>query len=201
MDIIAIIIASMSAIIALVSIIITLRLASKLKDLRADLSTDIADVHQENGSVRKKVDEVLYGSIGLKRKIDEIQKCIETLSENQEDLKLQDPNGRMYSRARKMISLGAGIDEVVRECEIPKSEAELLFSVQGKSLAGSELSQEPIEPKVKNIVREPPVPQKPITKSMENMNVREVDNGSNVALPKEAEGLMQHFNKMKAGNK
>lgn len=43
---------------------------------------------------------------------------------------LQDPDGRLYSRAARMVELGADIDEVMAECEIPKAEAELLISLR-----------------------------------------------------------------------
>jgi len=49
----------------------------------------------------------------------------------------------MYSRASKMVKLGADIDELVEECELPKAEAELMLSLQ-KKLAGRE-SVPPLE--------------------------------------------------------
>ena len=41
------------------------------------------------------------------------------------------PDSRLYSRAARMVELGAGLDEVMAECEIPKAEAELLISLRG----------------------------------------------------------------------
>ncbi len=52
------------------------------------------------------------------------------LSERQQELVLQDPDSRLYSRAARMVELGAGLDEVMAECEIPKAEAELLISLR-----------------------------------------------------------------------
>jgi hypothetical protein len=196
MDIIAIIIATMSSIVALVSIIISLRLFGVIKNLREDLSTDIADVHQENGGVRKKVDEVLSGDIGLMRKIEEMQNAIVCLSENQENLKLQDPNGRMYSRARKMISLGADLEEVVRECEIPKSEAELLFSVQGKSVDTAEATESPVSKTTLGSVKKGELKNSVNEKVSSETKLKESSSLSN-SLPKEAASLMEHFNKLK----
>ena len=43
------------------------------------------------------------------------------------------PDAKIYSRAVKMIELGADIDEIMRECEIPKAEADLLLSLHQKS--------------------------------------------------------------------
>ncbi|AOW76524.1 hypothetical protein A3Q34_06415 [Colwellia sp. PAMC 20917] len=41
----------------------------------------------------------------------------------------QQPQDKLYSRAFKLVELGAEIDEVVRECDIPLAEAEMLISV------------------------------------------------------------------------
>ena len=41
----------------------------------------------------------------------------------------QDPNP-LYTRAKKMIELGADMDEVIQECELSHAEAELLIAMQ-----------------------------------------------------------------------
>lgn len=51
------------------------------------------------------------------------------LSEHQQKIQLFDPDSRLYSRATKMVQLGAGLEEVMRECELPRAEAELLISL------------------------------------------------------------------------
>jgi hypothetical protein len=41
----------------------------------------------------------------------------------------QQPQDKLYSRAFKLVELGADVEEVVRECDIPLAEAEMLISV------------------------------------------------------------------------
>ena len=41
----------------------------------------------------------------------------------------QQPQDKLYSRAFKLVELGADIEEIVRECDIPLAEAEMLMSV------------------------------------------------------------------------
>ncbi|MGL5222668.1 MAG: DUF2802 domain-containing protein, partial [Plesiomonas shigelloides] len=41
-----------------------------------------------------------------------------------------DPEHRLYSRATKLAEMGAGLDELMQECELPKAEAELLLNLQ-----------------------------------------------------------------------
>ena len=46
-----------------------------------------------------------------------------------DQLQNQQPQDKLYSRAFKLVELGADIEEVVRECDIPQAEAEMLISV------------------------------------------------------------------------
>nr|WP_019001112.1 DUF2802 domain-containing protein [Succinimonas amylolytica] len=118
---------------ALVCALMALRRISRLKK---DVSTAFNSLAQKQNSSRKELNELLTGNIGIIKKFQDFQESVERLSDKQADLELKEPEGRMYSRAKKMIQLGAGLEEVVRECEIPLPEAELLFRVLGKSPEG-----------------------------------------------------------------
>ncbi len=118
---------------ALVCALVALRRISRLKK---DVSTAFNSLAQKQNSSRKELNELLTGNIGIIKKFQDFQESVERLSDKQADLELKEPEGRMYSRAKKMIQLGAGLEEVVRECEIPLPEAELLFRVLGKSPEG-----------------------------------------------------------------
>ncbi|WP_372763063.1 DUF2802 domain-containing protein, partial [Pseudoalteromonas sp.] len=63
-----------------------------------------------------------------KRVLDIEQQC-EELVQQQAAQKYDDPDAKIYSRAVKMVELGADLNEVIRECELPRAEAELLFSL------------------------------------------------------------------------
>jgi chromosome segregation ATPase len=41
----------------------------------------------------------------------------------------QQPEDKLYSRAQKLVELGADIVEIMRECDIPRAEAEMLLAV------------------------------------------------------------------------
>ena len=59
--------------------------------------------------------------------------CTE-LAEQQQAMSLTDPESKIYTRAMKMVQLGADLEEIMRECELPRAEAELLFNLhQAKS--------------------------------------------------------------------
>jgi len=59
---------------------------------------------------------------------------IEQISEHQQKMQLFDPESKLYNRAMKMVHLGAGLEEIMLECELPRAEAELLLNLhrQGK---------------------------------------------------------------------
>ncbi len=75
--------------------------------------------------------------VGLGQQISEQQDIIQHLNDRITELEHADGDGRLYSRATKMVQLGADIDELIQECELPKAEAELMLSLQ-KKLAGHE---------------------------------------------------------------
>ncbi len=81
-------------------------------------------------SLRKQLTELHSGTIGMGRRLQGVEGEIHKLQEHQQELTLQDPDRRLYSRAAKMVELGADIDELMSECELPKAEAELLISLR-----------------------------------------------------------------------
>ncbi|TKF32385.1 DUF2802 domain-containing protein [Vibrio kanaloae] len=85
----------------------------------------------------KQLLEVRSVVVGLGQKVTEQQDLIKHLNERIVELEHADNDGRLYTRATKMVQLGAGINELIEECELPKAEAELMMSLQNK-LAGKE---------------------------------------------------------------
>ena len=72
---------------------------------------------------------VLQLESSLKQLQQDVQQQLSTLHEQQQALSLTDPDSKMYSRAMKMVQLGADLDEIMRECELPRAEAELLYNL------------------------------------------------------------------------
>ncbi|MCG3721501.1 DUF2802 domain-containing protein [Vibrio cincinnatiensis] len=85
----------------------------------------------------KQLLEVRSVTIGLGQRVTEQQEMLVHLNERLKHLENADTDARLYSRATKMAKLGADIDELIEECELPKAEAELMLSLQ-KKLAGKE---------------------------------------------------------------
>ena len=54
------------------------------------------------------------------------------LKEEMTSQEVQDPESRFYTRAVKLVELGATLEEIMRECELPRAEAELLVNFHRK---------------------------------------------------------------------
>lgn len=77
---------------------------------------------------------VLQLEAALGQVSDNLSLSVKQLEEKQQAMELTDPESKIYSRAMKMVQLGADLDEIMRECELPRAEAELLFNLhQAKS--------------------------------------------------------------------
>ena len=108
--------------------------------------------HQQTLSAMKAVqielDELRGGLIGVGHRVLQLETAwqrsqqdlqmvaneIEQISEHQQKMQLFDPESKLYNRAMKMVQLGAGLEEIMLECELPRAEAELLLNLhrQGK---------------------------------------------------------------------
>ena len=70
---------------------------------------------------------------GDPQEIEALTARIEELEHRLEELQMMDPESKMYNRAVKMVKAGSSIEEVMDECELPRSEAQLLFSIHGRN--------------------------------------------------------------------
>ncbi|MCL9774518.1 DUF2802 domain-containing protein [Vibrio methylphosphonaticus] len=97
----------------------------------------IRQADREVDKCNKQLLEVRSVLVGLGQKISEQEDIIRHLTERVVELENIDSDGRLYTRANKMVKLGADINELIEECELPKAEAELMMSLQNK-IAGKE---------------------------------------------------------------
>ncbi|MFC3025534.1 DUF2802 domain-containing protein [Vibrio zhugei] len=125
-------------------VVLTLLLVAGLVQLRRALyrSQDsarqqIRALDKELNKANKQLLEVRSVVVGLGQRVSEQKDIIAHLNERLTELEHEDTDGRLYSRASKMVKLGADLDELISECELPKAEAELMMSLQNK-LAGKE---------------------------------------------------------------
>ena len=118
-------------------LIVLLRVKRSQSALIRRIRQDQQQLEKDLLKSSKQVLEVRSVVVGLGQKVGEQQDIIQHLNERITELEQVDNDGRLYSRASKMVKLGADINELIEECELPKAEAELMMSLQNK-IAGKE---------------------------------------------------------------
>ena len=84
----------------------------------------------QHESLTKQFNKLRTGSLGMSNKLVDMVEQLERIEERQNEIAMNDSGGRLYSRASKMVELGADVNELMKECDLPKAEAELLLSLQ-----------------------------------------------------------------------
>ncbi|OYD25934.1 DUF2802 domain-containing protein [Oceanimonas baumannii] len=93
------------------------------------MSTLMRELARNRDSYRKQLEELQTANIGMGKKLNELGRYLAALREQQQELALKDPQSKLYSRAARMVQLGADIEEIMAECDMPRAEAELLLSL------------------------------------------------------------------------
>ena len=60
------------------------------------------------------------------------QELLETLQHKVQLLESKSSEDKLYLRAKKLLALGADVEEIMAECQLSHTEVELLVSMQGK---------------------------------------------------------------------
>ena len=105
---------------------------SKLRSKVEALTVLVKEGDRQREGFKREMQELRSGTIGMGRRVIELEKRLHQQSERIEESTQQDPQSKLYTRAMKMVALGAGVDELIKECELPKAEAELLIRLHRK---------------------------------------------------------------------
>ncbi|WP_413110685.1 DUF2802 domain-containing protein [Thaumasiovibrio sp. DFM-14] len=98
----------------------------------SELESALTAAHRQQDSLSKQFHELRAGSIGMSDMLAKVGQQLEFLEDRQGELSMHDPNSKLYSRASRMVELGADLHELMEECELPKAEAELLMNLQSQ---------------------------------------------------------------------
>ena len=105
---------------------------NKLRVKVEALTLLIKESDRQRETVKRELQELRSGTIGVGRRMLELEKRTSKQDARLDEVNQQDPQAKLYSRAMKMDDLGASIDELIQECELPKAEAELIIRLHGK---------------------------------------------------------------------
>ncbi|WP_375321003.1 DUF2802 domain-containing protein [Aliivibrio logei] len=128
--------AATAMILVLVVFFILNRKNNKLVEKLALAQKQNKHLQDEQQKLYKQFVEFRTGSINLGQQVAEMTQLSQHFDDRLNELENTDVDSRLYSRANKLVQLGAGINELMEECELPKAEAELMMSLQTKIAAG-----------------------------------------------------------------
>lgn len=145
-----------SIVIALAIVVLLLKSKKQMQQITDNQRQVIRGMEKEVAKANNQLLEIRSVVVGLGQKVSEQQDVIQHLSERVTELEHVDTDSRMYSRANKMVQLGAGINELIEECELPKAEAELMMALQKKisgeekipPMSGEKIENKPPRPKI-----------------------------------------------------
>lgn len=126
-------------VVAVLAVIISWLMVRRERQARQALEAKFAatelvlkNARHQHESLVKQFNELRAGTMGMSQKLADMANNLEQLADRQGEMAMQDPDGRLYSRASKMVELGADVNELMEECDLPKAEAELLLRLQQK---------------------------------------------------------------------
>ena len=119
-------------VLTIIFFITTLILLNKVNKKNHSLEVLIKSLLIQQETTKKQFTEVHSGAVGLGKKLQQLDAEIKKTQENQINLVASAPENRLYTRATKMVELGASIEELMSECELPRAEAELLLNLHRK---------------------------------------------------------------------
>lgn len=124
----------LALVLAFVFFIISYLLIQKQAKKTQALELLLKSVLAANEQFKQQFVELHSGNVGMGKKIQQLESKIRKTEENQQDMVAQAPENRLYTRGAKMVELGATIEELMSECELPRAEAELLLNLHKKML-------------------------------------------------------------------
>lgn len=103
--------------------------AMQLAELQSQLAQNQAQLSLEQQGYEESQRENEQVSKQLEQRIKMTQEQLNNQIQSIEQRFQQQPEDKLYSRAQKLVALGADITEIMRECDIPRAEAEMLLAV------------------------------------------------------------------------
>ncbi|MDF0533001.1 DUF2802 domain-containing protein [Shewanella yunxiaonensis] len=105
---------------------------NRLRNKVDALTVLVKEGDRQREALKRELQELRSGTIGVGRRLLSLERKLVEQDVKLDESMQQEPQAKLYSRAIKMVQLGAGVDELMRECELPKAEAELLIRMHSK---------------------------------------------------------------------
>lgn len=104
-----------------------------LKEQNEQQQKQLTSLEEQLLANQQELQEVRVGSIGMGDKIKGLVSAVKQTVSQQEQLANQDPQSRLYQQAAKLVASGYSVEDLMRECDMPKAEAELIYNLHKQS--------------------------------------------------------------------
>lgn len=108
------------------------RLQKQLAHLVDELKLSDDDLAQSHQSLRHEFEEDRTRNLAIGRKIRELSEQVDGFGHRVDDMAMQDPDTRLYSKASELVKSGATVEELMQACDLPRAEAELIANLYRK---------------------------------------------------------------------
>jgi hypothetical protein len=126
-------IALIVSIVCLTFLIVLFKRYNTQLEIIVSQSSSLSELDKTVNNLNEALHEIRSGNYGVSSRVKELVQQVDNLQAAQqsivENLVEQDPQSRFYSKGTKLISQGASLEDVMRECDMPAAEAELLFNL------------------------------------------------------------------------
>ncbi|QHJ13622.1 hypothetical protein FX988_03888 [Paraglaciecola mesophila] len=106
---------------------------ARLTEQNVQQQKQLATLEEQLLANQQELQEVRVGSIGMGDKIKALVSAVKQTVSQQEQLASQDPQSRLYQQAAKLVASGYSVEDLMRECDMPKAEAELIYNLHKQS--------------------------------------------------------------------
>jgi predicted nucleic acid-binding Zn-ribbon protein len=117
------------SIICIVFLILQFKRYKSLLESFATQSNELTQLSKKVNNLKDELHEIRSGNYGVISRVKELVQQVNNLQLSQQNIVEQDSQSRFYSKGAKLISQGASLEDVIRECDMPAAEAELLFNL------------------------------------------------------------------------
>lgn len=93
--------------------------------------------------LRNEIRSMTSGSIGMGRRMLEIEQKLNITADKQQELENRDPGVLAYNQANRLMEMGADVDDLVKSCGIGRPEAELMALLHRELQATEALDHSP----------------------------------------------------------
>ncbi|MFT7411744.1 MAG: putative nucleic acid-binding Zn-ribbon protein [Paraglaciecola sp.] len=118
------------SIICIVFLMLLFKRYKYLLEIFATQSNELTQLSKKVDNLKDELHEIRSGNYGVISRVKELVQQVNNLQLSQQNIVEQDSQSRFYSKGAKLISQGASLEDVIRECDMPAAEAELLFNLQ-----------------------------------------------------------------------